>query len=211
MTRCQSVPDFMAHRTTEATLIRPSLSRMATTTAVTLWPNMTAAPLHSMSTSNALPLLPQSQPSNQLPTASLIHSGNLISSMEQQSLPLDHMTYNAPPYTPTGNIQLPYYQHGIEANDPMMWSEELRTGHGLGPSASTPTAVTFAQNAAHTGNHNVSFPIPIRQRELPSHGSYHSGNSSGGGSNNSIESKQCEQCGTMRSPEWRRGPSGHKT
>ncbi|RKP05948.1 hypothetical protein THASP1DRAFT_25645 [Thamnocephalis sphaerospora] len=25
------------------------------------------------------------------------------------------------------------------------------------------------------------------------------------------EGKQCESCGTMRSPEWRRGPSGHKT
>ncbi|RKP22518.1 hypothetical protein SYNPS1DRAFT_31880 [Syncephalis pseudoplumigaleata] len=127
------------------------------------------------------------------------------SSLEQQQ---------QPSYAPTSYGQSPgarpssyYHQHSVEPSDPMQWSDDART---------MPTTPLFAQKPSHAGHihapHTSPFPLAVRQRDFPNHhGGSNNGSSSSGGGGNNVEGKQCEQCGTMRSPEWRRGPSGHKT
>ncbi|KAI8057991.1 hypothetical protein BDF22DRAFT_663219 [Syncephalis plumigaleata] len=205
ITRCQSVPDFMAHRA-DNPAPRPSLSRLATTTAVNMWPTTSASSSastgHSISVAGALPLIPQT-PAH-LATASLVHTNSLSSS-----------------YGSTIGVHPSYYQHGADSTDLMMWSEETRMSHGT---PTTPTAPSFIQKPGsshpmHT--QSAPFSLALRQRESSQHNyggmssNSNHGSSNGGGSsssgNSNTENKQCEQCGTMRSPEWRRGPSGHKT
>jgi hypothetical protein len=71
-----------------------------------------------------------------------------------------------------------------------------------------PTALGSPYPQPYSPRHPSSYPpsvgsssllpqAPLRQRET-------SGQAN-------AEGKQCESCGTTRSPEWRRGPSGHKT
>ncbi|RKP26446.1 hypothetical protein SYNPS1DRAFT_27864, partial [Syncephalis pseudoplumigaleata] len=175
ITRCQSVPDFMAHRT-DNPATRPSLARLATTTAATFWP---------AAASPAGPLTP-----SHVCTAPPAHASGaaVSSSLEQQQ--------SQPSYAPTSYGQSPgarpssyYHQHSVEPSDPMQWSDDTRT---------MPTTPLFAQKPSHAGHihapHTSPFPLAVRQRDFPNHhGGSNNGSSSGGGGGggggNNVEGK----------------------
>jgi hypothetical protein len=211
MTRCQSVPDFMPHHTDNSTP-RPSLARLATTTAVTMWPTSPLSTTHPISAAGALPLIPQT--SSHLATTPLFHTNNLGSSLEPSN-------YTVSPYDASTGVHSTYHQHGVDSTDSMMWSDEARMVHRMPTTPIAPKAPSFIHKPGSSHSihvHNAPFSIATRQRELNQH--KHGGNNGSSSAissnnnnsgNNSAENKQCEQCGTTRSPEWRRGPSGHKT
>jgi hypothetical protein len=160
----------------------PSLAPVST--GNTAAPASLPAPVH---TTGALSLLPQpTQP--HLSEMMLQTTGISLSPLEAQGLqhtrPVESAKYSIPAYA----LRSPHahLQHNADQHDVTMWSEEQHSAM-----QSTPPNMS-----GYISKPNI-FPIAIRQRELSNYGS--------------TDGKQCESCGTTRSPEWRRGPSGHKT
>jgi len=76
------------------------------------------------------------------------------------------------------------------------------------PSSQSPSSVTVTQYASQQRRNNNG----NNANNNNNNNSNGNGNSNGNNSNNNVQgAKKCESCHTSTSPEWRRGPTGHKT